>query len=60
MGSVGWRCRCSPKNRPRQSGCNGAGRAAGGQAQQATAEQIENFKKAFSVGLEAKKYMVRF
>jgi len=32
----------------------------GQQAQQATAEQIENFKKAFSVCLEAKKYMVKF
>ena len=30
------------------------------QAQQATAEQIENFKKAFSVCLEAKNYMVKF
>ena len=30
------------------------------QAQQATAEQIENFKKAFSVCLEAKIYMVKF
>jgi len=30
------------------------------QAQQATAEQIENFKKAFSVCLEAKKYMVKY
>ncbi len=30
------------------------------QKQQATAEQIEGFKKAFSVCLEAKKYMVRF
>ncbi len=30
------------------------------QAQQATAEQIENFKKAFSVCLEAKDYMVKF
>jgi hypothetical protein len=30
------------------------------QAQQDTAEQIENFKKAFSVCLEAKKYMVRY
>jgi len=28
--------------------------------QAATAEQIEAFKKAFSVCLEAKKYMVRF
>jgi hypothetical protein len=27
--------------------------------QQATAEQLENFKKAFSVCLEAKKYMVK-
>ena len=30
------------------------------QAQQATAEQIESFKKAFSVCLEAKKYMVKY
>jgi outer membrane lipoprotein SlyB len=30
------------------------------QAQQATAEQIENFKKAFSVCLEAKDYMVKY
>jgi len=30
------------------------------QSQQATAGQIEGFKKAFSVCLEAKKYMVRF
>ena len=30
------------------------------QAQKATAEQIENFKKAFSVCLEGQKYMVKF
>lgn len=30
------------------------------QVQQATAEQIGNFKKAFSVCLEAKKYMVKY
>ena len=30
------------------------------QAQQATAEQMGNFKKAFSVCLEAKKYMVKY
>jgi hypothetical protein len=30
------------------------------QAQQATAEQIDNFKKAFSVCLEAKNYMVKY
>ncbi len=30
------------------------------QAQQATAAQIENFKKAFSVCLEGKKYLVKF
>ena len=30
------------------------------QAQQATTTQVENFKKAFSVCLEAKEYMVRF
>ena len=29
-------------------------------AQQATAQQLENFKKAFSVCLEAKKYMVKY
>lgn len=32
----------------------------GQQAQQATAEQQENFKKAFSVCLEGKNYMVKF
>jgi hypothetical protein len=30
------------------------------QADQATAQQLENFKKAFSVCLEAKNYMVKF
>jgi hypothetical protein len=30
------------------------------QAQQATAQQMENFKKAFSVCLEGKKYLVKF
>lgn len=30
------------------------------QAQQLTAEQMDNFKKAFSVCLEAKKYMVKY
>jgi Glycine zipper len=32
----------------------------GQQAQQATAEQLTNFKKAFGVCLEAKKYMVKY
>jgi YMGG-like Gly-zipper len=32
----------------------------GASAQQATAEQMANFKKAFSVCLEAKKYMVKY
>ena len=32
----------------------------GQQAQQATAQQMENFKKAFSVCLEAKNYMVKY
>ena len=32
----------------------------GQQAQQATAEQMENFKKAFSVCLEAKRYLVKY
>ncbi len=31
-----------------------------GAAQQATAQQLDNFKKAFSVCLEAKKYMVKY
>ena len=30
------------------------------QHQQATAAQIEDFKKAFSICLEAKKYLVRY
>ncbi len=30
------------------------------QAQAATKEQMDNFKKAFSVCLEAKNYMVKF
>lgn len=34
--------------------------AQGQQSQQATAEQMLNFKKAFSVCLEAKKYMVKY
>jgi hypothetical protein len=34
--------------------------AQGAQAQQATAAQIDNFKKAFSVCLEAKNYMVKY
>jgi hypothetical protein len=34
--------------------------AQGTAAQQATAEQIDNFKKAFSVCLEAKGYMVKY
>ncbi len=34
--------------------------AQGEQAQQANAAQLEKFKKAFSVCLEAKKYMVKF
>jgi len=32
----------------------------GAQKQQATAQQIENFKKAFSVCLESKKYLVKY
>lgn len=34
--------------------------AQGQQAQQASGTQVENFKKAFSVCLEAKKYMVKY
>jgi hypothetical protein len=32
----------------------------GQQAQAATAQEMDNFKKAFSACLEAKDYMVRF
>jgi hypothetical protein len=32
----------------------------GQQAQAATAQQLDGFKKAFSVCLEAKKYMVKY
>jgi hypothetical protein len=32
----------------------------GAAQQQATAEQVGNFKKAFSVCLEAKEYMVKY
>ncbi|HEU5180189.1 MAG TPA: hypothetical protein VFW45_05320 [Candidatus Polarisedimenticolia bacterium] len=35
-------------------------KAQGEQAQAATAEQMDNFKKAFSVCLEAKNYMVKY
>jgi hypothetical protein len=34
--------------------------AQGQQAQKATAQQVENFKKAFSVCLEGKKYIVKY
>jgi len=37
-----------------------AAQQSGAATQQATAEQIGNFKKAFSVCLESKKYMVKF
>jgi hypothetical protein len=37
-----------------------AAQQSGATTQQATAEQVGNFKKAFSVCLEAKKYMVKF
>jgi hypothetical protein len=37
-----------------------AAQQSGTASQQATAEQIGNFKKAFSVCLESKKYMVKF
>lgn len=35
-------------------------KAQGASSQQATAEQVDNFKKAFSVCLEAKEYMVKY
>ena len=55
-GVVSGRRRARPANAPAQEQVE----TQGAQAQQATAEQLENFKKAFSVCLEAKAYMVKF
>jgi hypothetical protein len=43
-----------------QSSATAQAEAQGQQAQQATAAQMDNFKKAFSVCLEAKSYMVKY
>ena len=48
------------KGRQAQQQAQAAAEQQGQQAQAATAEQLANFKKAFSVCLEAKNYMVRF
>jgi len=48
------------KSRSAQKQATAAAEQQGQQAQAATAEQLANFKKAFSVCLEAKEYMVKF
>ena len=48
------------KSQAQRSQAEAAAEQQGQQAQQATAEQLANFKKAFSVCLEAKNYMVKF
>ena len=48
------------KARAGQKQAEAAAEQQGQQAQKATAEQLENFKKAFSVCLEAKSYLVKF
>ena len=53
-GAGGSNYRAAPHARQQQAQAQGAAQ------QQATAEQVGNFKKAFSVCLEAKEYMVKF
>jgi hypothetical protein len=48
------------RGRAAQRGAEAAAEQQGQQFQAATAEQLANFKKAFSVCLEAKSYMVKF
>lgn len=48
------------QGRRAQSQATAQAEAQAGQARQYTAEQSENFKKAFSVCLEAQQYMVRY
>jgi hypothetical protein len=48
------------KQKGAQKSATQSAEAQGQQAQAATAEQLENFKKAFSVCLEAKSYMVKY
>src|SRR5262252_1103522 len=56
LGAVSSRRRAKEKS---EQAANSA-QQSGAQKQQATAEQIANFKKAFSVCLEAKQYMVKY
>jgi len=48
------------KGRSAQQQAEQSAEAQGQQAQQATAEQLANFKKAFSVCLEAKNYLAKY
>jgi hypothetical protein len=48
------------QGRQAQQAAQASAQQQGQQAQAATAEQLSNFKKAFSVCLEAKSYMVKF
>jgi len=56
LGAVSSRRRAKEKS---EQAANAA-QQSGAQKQQATGEQIANFKKAFSVCLEAKQYMVKY
>jgi len=56
LGAVSARRRSQAKSQQ----ATAAAQQSGASTQAATAEQIDNFKKAFSVCLESKKYMVKF
>jgi hypothetical protein len=56
LGAVGARRHAKEKSEQ----ATASAQQSGASKQQATAEQIENFKKAFSVCLEAKQYMVKY
>jgi hypothetical protein len=56
LGAVSSRRRAKERSQEAAASAQQSGAA----KQQATAEQIENFKKAFSVCLEAKHYMVKY
>ena len=56
LGAVGARRHARSRSEQAASAAANSGAA----TQQATAEQMDNFKKAFSVCLESKKYMVKY
>jgi len=56
LGAVGARRHAKERSQEAAASAEQSGAA----KQQATAEQIENFKKAFSVCLEAKQYLVKY